>query len=251
MIIKPWTGRKFKLPTCPRESQTVKAHKIELHPVYNLRCDFCEFSTNMQNVLQNHIVLTHPSKPFSYEKCEYQSATEVELTKHSKNSHSHPQVIVCKFCELAFTDLNQILNHVKTNHATLSTACKFCGMKFNDANLFQDHILQHHEGGFQERKVIFDFLTEFKSQTMTSINLLIDGQRSLEEKQNHPNNIQRDSFEKLSNQINEVSKEPEKAKATERKQEKEVKAQTKPKLLYLTDSIGRNVNFPQVEARAK
>jgi hypothetical protein len=101
----------------------MKAHVEESHPGTSYSCQSCDFKSNTQNDLREHIILTHTAKNvYLCDKCGYSTYNSVHLKRHQEVKHGS---FLCDKCDFQSSDYGALANHKRGAHKVVCPKCSY------------------------------------------------------------------------------------------------------------------------------
>ena len=120
-----------------------------------LRCELCDYSTNMKNLFKKHIRVSHKrERSHLCDRCDMRFEYPVELKNHCKRVHEKTSEfkIECNVCQKKFQFQSKLETHIEMNAWKSSCAsleretieCKICSKKCQKPSKYIDHYQKNH-----------------------------------------------------------------------------------------------------------
>ncbi|KAK3610447.1 hypothetical protein CHS0354_016625 [Potamilus streckersoni] len=122
-----------------------KAH-IRVHENNKpFKCDQCSKAFNWEADLKNHKIIHTGLRPFVCKVCLKCFTNPHYLKTHILNMHTgKPKAYLCDICGTGFKLKGNLLDHVRTVHATFRAfPCKLCGKAFKSKSHLVKHAARH------------------------------------------------------------------------------------------------------------
>lgn len=110
------------------------------------RCTYCSYSTYRKDHLKIHIRTHTGERPYGCPHCPSRFVQTNALRKHLL-THSREKASLhrCTLCPFSTSRKDALILHLCTHAEEKSLLCKFCNVQFTDGNLYQAHIRTHSQ----------------------------------------------------------------------------------------------------------
>ena len=116
-------------------------------------CNKCKNKFTCSDSLDQHIKITHNTKMYSCDACDYKATEEIKIKTHKDVVHKN--VYSCEFCEFESEQNDKLTMHMKSNH---ELSCDICETKFVTENSLNMHMnYKHHKENMNENKVLCEW----------------------------------------------------------------------------------------------
>ena len=126
-----------------KRAANLLAHKEEHHSlIYS--CEICDHQTNDENKLRAHIKKEHTKVKYTFrcDMCVSNFNNSVSLRAHKKESHE--PIYVCQECNYQTDGKETLKIHTMNEHKYNSPPCTVCGESVGNVASLQVHILSKH-----------------------------------------------------------------------------------------------------------
>uniref|UniRef100_A0A0P4W4W2 BTB domain-containing protein n=1 Tax=Scylla olivacea TaxID=85551 RepID=A0A0P4W4W2_SCYOL len=107
-------------------------------------CTYCSYSTYRKDHLKIHIRTHTGERPYGCPHCPSRFVQTNALRKHLMiHSRDRSSLHRCTLCPFSTSRKDALILHLCTHAEDKSLLCKFCNVQFSDSNVFQAHIRTH------------------------------------------------------------------------------------------------------------
>ena len=246
-----------------KSEETIKDHeKTHMNP--NLKCNKCEFRTNVLEDLNQHILSTHINVVVEVNKlppilscsvCDHKFNLNIQLKKHMDRKHTDEGKYQCNFCEFNTDVLTRMYQHKHSDHPELKIG--FTPKKVTRNEYVLNFLAEQNKELMEELVNVKKELVKLSDKT----NLFCTEAKEAIENLNHkientekaytPRQPIQKSFTTKTTSSHTSPSHTIPLETERMKTRKKSAFMSKPKILYVGDSIGHNINFAKVEKETK
>ena len=131
---------------CPLCGKMIRKHAIGEHVKKHtevLKCQDCDFSTNVKGSLLGHISRNHQQRKFECEICGKLFGTGNDLNCHRLNLHGDKKS--CPSCPFQTSNVDVLQRHIISHHSSsVLFSCVFCSFETGESHELQSHLGSQH-----------------------------------------------------------------------------------------------------------
>lgn len=121
--------------------------KSEWEKIQSFKCSLCQTQMISQENLSQHLILTHhANKPFKCSKCEIRFSKVQILQDHVNFIHKNQQ-FKCTYCGTVFQKQSSLTQHYKKHEGASIFKCLICDIPYTDLRSLKRHERVHATNG--------------------------------------------------------------------------------------------------------
>ena len=233
-------------------------------------CGECESGFMDTQTCHDHIDAKHrttpPIEPVTCDKCNLVVANSILMQEHTHKYHEDSKMIPCGNCEVVLEDATSLERHMEEAHESKTFGCKQCSFESDLYIEILRHTFQYHDvckgtnKAFSPTDIILEFLAEAFEQLYNGLkvafeqlsNGIQDNFNMLAAKTSTKSVLPDQTPPAQPTQVPQVPSPPKTATqppsgtSTSRRKVK-TSFLSKPRILYVGDSVAQNVAAKQIE----
>ena len=115
--------------------------KAKVAKIYS--CDKCEFTTNVPNHFQNHVLYTHTGRQIQCDRCDKKYFSMSHLKEHIEGTHEAVMQI-CETCNFKTNKKRHLDRHILDNHTEGTILCTECPFTTSTNSKLKYHVERKH-----------------------------------------------------------------------------------------------------------
>ena len=275
MGVKHRKGQPFACDKCDFSCDSMVLLNQHLATEHGFSCSLCEYSTKIKEDLEKHVQTSHINVKVDLktkdqiviqcELCEYRCRLNIQLNKHMLLKHANVEHLryTCELCPFTAHYILSLWNHRETAHA--DTTPVFVPKPKTNQDLAIAYLAEQNLELLEEMETM---KKDFRGAFEEFANGIEENMILMRDESNNNSKVIKDAIEGVLRLVKK--EEPAASKETTKPQEVPSKPakkkpannaaapvkprseyQAKTKVLYVADSVGRNVEFPIVEGDAR
>ena len=114
--------------------------------IARLSCPYCKYRTDRQHNLTTHMAIHTGDKNYKCTHCYYTATEKKNLTTHIYHHHTN-KTYKCQYkqCGVRKPSVEELHEHIRSNHPVQQHRCDQCPMSFKTAHLLTQHKRTHGE----------------------------------------------------------------------------------------------------------